>query len=347
MKVNLGFQENICNKCRGVPEDAYPIAEIYGRSTKIRRYYWREIECETIRRFGEWSEGQGYLDWLGARSKQEAIYESIEKKVIEEIKELHQHNPKYVYNEESQNEIIIDNNVGVINLSGVYIKGSEKCVKILDGAETYSAEDFVARYFKRLGYNVMFLESSPLHALFSVLMFFLIQDPLDPKIRIWGFGNREAFEIGVNEEPIWTLLPEDFGASGYALRREYEINEHFDALPLNKEDLLWLFDLWVDYSIDLRQYLWAHRIEHISKARAMISILPADVIIRILRYLIEHYWDNNLGWPDLLVYKGDEFFFAEVKSSSDKLSEDQKHWIKRNSVEIKLPFKLVKIHKIR
>ena len=156
------------------------------------------------------------------------------------------------------------------------------------------------------------------------------------KLSIWGS----------TETTISTLLPEDFGASGYALRRASEIKEHFGALPLNRDDLLWLFDLWVDYSTDLRQYLWAHRTKDVNKARAMISILPIDATIRILSYLIKDYWNNYLGWPDLLVYKGDEFFFAEVKSSSDKLSEDQKHWIKKNSSEIKLPFKLVKIHKI-
>lgn len=38
-------------------------------------------------------------------------------------------------------------------------------------------------------------------------------------------------------------------------------------------------------------------------------------------------------------------FFAEVKFSKDKLSEDQKQWIKRNYEYLFLPFKLIKIHK--
>ena len=346
-KVTLGFQESVCNKCRGIPEEAHPRAEIHGCGTKIRRYYWREIECETIRRFGEWAEGHGYSNRFDARFKHKDIYESIEKKIIEEIKELHQHHPKYTYYEESQNDIIVNNNIDLINLKGVYIKNSGKGVKILDGTEPCSAEDFAAHYFERLGFNVVFMESSPLHALFGVFMFFLLQDLLDPKIMIWGVGDRDAFDMGFTGKAIWTLLPEDFGASGYYLRRAVEIREHFDALPSNRDDLSWLFDLWVDYSINLRQYLWAHRTKHVNKARAIISILPVDATIRILSYLIKDYWGNYLGWPDLLVYRGDEYFFAEVKSSSDKLSEDQKHWIKKNSSEIKLPFKLVKIHKIR
>ena len=173
-KVTLGFQEGVCNKCRGIPEEAHPRAEIYGCSTKIRRYYWREIECETIRRFGEWAERHGYSKWLDARFKHKDIYESIEKKIIEEVKELHQHRPKYTYNEESQNDIIVNNNIDIINIKGVYIKDSGKGVKILDGTEPSSAEDFAAHYFEGLGFNVVFMESIPLHALFGVLMFFLL-----------------------------------------------------------------------------------------------------------------------------------------------------------------------------
>lgn len=343
--VTVGFQKGICNTCRGMPEEPYPRSEIYGCSTKIRRYYWREIECETVKRFGEWAEKQGYTDWLRARFKEEKTYESIERKVIEEIKDLHQRSPKYKYIEESQNDVVVKYGVKIINLSGVYVKGEGRGVKILYETEKCSPEEFAARYFENLGFNAIYLESSPFHALFGVLMFSIVQDPIDPRVRIIGFGNREAFDLGIGEKGIWTTLPEDFGASGYALRREREINEYLDALPQYKEDLLWLFDLWVEYSADLRQYLWAHRMAHVSKARMIINILPTDAIIRILGHLVKDYWGNYLGWPDLLIYKEDEFFLVEVKSSSDKLSEDQKNWIKGNANELKLPFCLVKIHK--
>ena len=68
-------------------------------------------------------------------------------------------------------------------------------------------------------------------------------------------------------------------------------------------------------------------------------------IIEILRYLVTDYWQRYCGWPDALFYKRDEFFFAEIKSSNDVLSDDQKHWIRGNSTELQLPFKLIKIHK--
>jgi hypothetical protein len=47
----------------------------------------------------------------------------------------------------------------------------------------------------------------------------------------------------------------------------------------------------------------------------------------------------------LLVYRGSDWFLAEVKASGDGLSEDQKRWIQDNHRYLHLPFKLVKIHK--
>ena len=33
----------------------------------------------------------------------------------------------------------------------------------------------------------------------------------------------------------------------------------------------------------------------------------------MLRYLVEDYWGRRSGWPDLIVFRDNEFFFAEVK----------------------------------
>lgn len=345
--VTAGFQKGICNTCRGAPEEAHPNAPMYGRTSKIVRYYWREIHFGTLRRFAEWAEGQGYADWLQARPENTKEYNRIEKDVIGEIKELHKQSPKYVYMEESQNEILTKYQVEVLKLDGVYAKKAEHGAAILEEGKVFSAEEFAAYNFEKLGYKVIFTESIPFHALFGIFMWLLIQDDSDPNVRMVGFGDRSAYEQGVRGKQIWTLLPEDFGTMGYASRRTEAIDEHFASLlnMENKEDLLWTFDYWVEPSTNLRQYLWAHRDEDVTTAREIVSILPVDVTICILRYLIGNYWGSYLGWPDLIVYNHNEFFFAEVKSSKDKLSEEQKNWIRANSTELHLPFKLVKIHK--
>ena len=61
--------------------------------------------------------------------------------------------------------------------------------------------------------------------------------------------------------------------------------------------------------------------------------------------MIEDYWGRYLGWPDLLVFKDEEYFFVEVKGRKDKLSQVQKEWVDANYSRLRMPFKLLKIVK--
>ena len=343
--VTIGFQKNICDKCRGLPEKAYPMAEIYGRGSKIKRYYWREIAFETIKRFENWSRKEGYTDWLEAMLTHKEVHKEIERKVVKEINELHKTKPKYTYEEESQNEIISTYNVEVINLDGVYVKTPGRKVSILSGKNVCSAEEYVQRYLNELGFNVLETESVPFHVIFGVFMWLLIQDPADNLNRLASFGDRNAFENNIKGKLISTFLPEDFGSSGYYKRREKTIKAHLETIPEYRDELFWTFDYWMDHSADLRQYLWAHRESDIETARKLLSILPPAIIKTILMFLIQDYYRRYLGWPDILVFRDEEFFFAEIKSSNDKLRGDQKDWIRNNSLYLKLPFKVYKIHK--
>ena len=346
MPVTLGFQKKICDKCRGIPEKAYPRAEIYGRGSKIQRYYWREIAFETIKRFEEWSRKEGYDDWLQAMLEHKDTHKKFEREVISEIKKLHENNPKYVYQEESQNEIISKYNVEIIRLDGVYVKTPNRKVSILSGKTICSAEEFVEFHLKNLGYNVLVTESAPFHVMFGVFMWLLIQDLADTHNRLASFGDRDAFDKGVEGKLISTFLPEDFGSSGYYRRRKSAIKAHLDSIPEEEEELFWTFDYWIDHSSDFRQYLWAHRPADLETAKKILNILPPTIIKQVLEFLIKDYYSRYLGWPDFLVYREKEYFFAEVKSSKDKLREDQKNWIRENSLHLQLPFKIYKIHKL-
>jgi hypothetical protein len=345
--VTIGFQENICNTCRSLPEEAHPKAEIYGSASKVRRYYWREILFETTRRFADWVLEQGFGDENIARREHPDKYNEIEMSVLREIKELHKHSPKYIYQEESQSQVLANNKVEIIDVDGTYVKTEDRKANILYEGELYTVEGFSAQYYIQKGYTVLETESIPFHILFGILMWILIQDPSDPHQQIVSFGERSTFEEGREIKEVWTHLPEDFGTPGYAQRREAAIDEHLASIPDEKEDLVWLFDYWINPSEDFRQYLWAHRPQDIEKARKIIEILPIEVIRRILKYLVADYWKRYTGWPDLLVFNDTEYFFVEVKSSGDRLREDQKNWIYGNTLELKLPFCLMKIHKTR
>ena len=129
------------------------------------------------------------------------------------------------------------------------------------------------------------------------------------------------------------------------MRRAEAIRKHLSAVIRETRELQRLFDLWLGPSADLRQYLSGDRNDKVQVARQLINILPAAAIIEILRYLIEDYWGRRAGWPDLLVYRDNEFFFAEVKSAGDKLGENQERWIRDNQQRLHFPFKLVEVLK--
>ncbi len=341
--VTFGFQKNICKKCRGEELEAYPKNELYGASSKIKRYYWREIVFTTLKYFKDYAEKNNFYNYDDAIKAFPEKYKEFENKALQCIKHQHDEKPLYDFHETSQAELISKYNIDIINYDCEYKKRpNERKVKLIYQNAEYTAEDYAATRWKEAGYSVVMLESIPFHFLFGTFMYQLIQDDSDPCVRFCSFGDR--VEKG---KMIYTLLPSDFGTAGYYMRRQKEIKEYFNSIKFLRGELLWLFDYWSgdDYSGNFRQYLWATDSEAKSTARELIEILPSNCIKDILFYLIKYYWKRYCGWPDLLCYRNDEYILIEVKSSNDKLSIDQKNWIKGNFEELQLPFKIAKLHK--
>jgi len=347
--VTLGFLKGICRSCRGLPILAKPMASIHGRTSKIKRYYWREIAFAKFEEVSKKLAALGREESTLSSEERAHLHRAAGQDALDKVKELHATSPKYDYKERSQQEVIEACEVEIVRLDADFATNSSgKGVGVLDGADLVSAEEFVSRHYSREGWSAMFCESRPIHALFGVYMWLLIQSPTDSFCQVKGFGVRMDYpELSLKKgELLWTTLPSDFGTSGYSERRASEIEEHFESLFVpDRNELLWLFDYWVGESVQFRDYLWAHESEVVEKARSLVEILPPSSIIRILRYLIGDYWARYNGWPDLLLYKKEEFFFAEVKASRDGLSDDQKRWITNNHSGLLLPFKLVKIHR--
>jgi hypothetical protein len=122
----------------------------------------------------------------------------------------------------------------------------------------------------------------------------------------------------------WTHRPSDFGKPEYGVRRAKAIESHLSAIICEPQGLRQLFDLWLRPSDELGLYLGGRRPEHIQVARQLIAILPSASIVEMLRYLVEDYWGRRSGWPDLFIFRDNEFFFAEVKSATDKLGKSHR-----------------------
>ena len=238
--------------------------------------------------------------------------------------------------------------VEIVDLKGTYVRnaGIKSAATILDGAELCRVEEFAARQFRRSGFEATFLQSSPFHVLFGVYFWSVIQDRCDHRVRTVGICDRHAYDQGGSSELIWIQLPADFGRLDYSRRRAEAITKHLSAIAETRADLLRQFDSWLAPSVGLRQYLWAHRSETIATARKLIELIPPVALKTVLGYLVTNYWGHYSGWPDLLVYRANHWFLAEIKSWSDKLNQNQKRWIEDNHRDLRLPFKLIKVHRM-
>lgn len=345
IRVTLGFQESVCNTCRGLPEPSCPKSDHPGTASKIRRYYWREISFVRIPLFAKWAEENGYQNWIAAVAGHKDVHHAFYLQAVEKIKEMHSRSPKYIYSDESTSQVLQKCSVEVVELFPVRVESSGVSVFEFGGELLQSANDVAKRAFEKEGYSCLFLESRPLHVLFGVFMWQVIQDASDPKIRRVGIARKLPTGEWRNQGWIWTLMPPDFGTAQYSDRRVLALEKHFAALWERRADLLAIFDQWLDPSYELRSYLAGHRNEDVARARVLISALPPDLTFRVLKYLAANYWYRYCGWPDLLLYKASDLFLAEVKFSSDGLKEDQKVWIRGNAEELRLPFKLIKVHR--
>lgn len=254
----------------------------------------------------------------------------------------------YVYSEKSQKDVIKEYSVDKLEIKAKYVPSERKSLVLYKG-EHLSVEDFVIKKFEEEGYSALKTESIPFHALYAVFMSHVIIDPSDEHLTFVGFSDKNLLEQGVKgqEAALWCYHPEDFGTQSYWERRKQVITNYINELPTTQVDLISHFDFMLNLSgsYNLRNYLWAHKEIDAERARTILGILSPSKIKEILIHLNKDYWGHYLGWPDLLIYRNDSYCFVEVKSSKDKLSEDQKTWIARNYNELKLPFKLVKVAK--
>ena len=237
--------------------------------------------------------------------------------------------------------------VEIVDLTGTYVRNAGmKSAAILDGAELCRVEEFAARHFRRSGFEATFVESEPFRVLFGVYFWSVIQDRCDRQVRTVGIMARPAYDQGGPSEMIWIPLPSDFGTADYSRRRAKALTKHLSAIAETRAELLRLFDSWLAPSAGLREYLGGHRRESVETARKLIELIPPAVLKTVLGYLVLHYWGHRSGWPDLLVYRPDQWFLAEIKSWRDKLNENQKRWIEDNHRYLHLPFKLVQVHRM-
>lgn len=373
--VTVPLALGVCFRCRGEAPPPFPKSPHRGATSVVHRYYWHELWTQSQQGFIDWCRTQGHVmtDQAGRsriadlrRSHSDAL-ERIESTVLSALRELHARSPLYDTSRVSDNDLLLGAGVRISRLHAAYLtpspgpKAMVLPVGATDPALATSVEDFAAQHFRQLGFEVMKLESRPLQCLYGCLMWMWVSG-FDPETRLVFFGGREGAESDENGLiPTW--IPRDFGTANHSERRRDSLIEHLNFLPDDTGELLWVYDYWLDPSRTLRQYLWAYTEVEEVKARELIRVLGAKQVKRVLRFLADDYWERYLGWPDLLIWRerneppmaptlssragasGYEARFVEVKSSRDRLSDDQRAWMRLNHEVLNLPAEVLKVHR--
>lgn len=308
--VALGFVEAACASCRGLPEIAAPSRD----GSPIARYYWREIYMETTRRAAA-EPGAG-------RDRRDALKREVER----EFEALHARAPKYVIVVPSKDEVFL-REVGVV----------PRAVAVGDAT---SAEDVVAAVHAALRASPAEVVSAgnSVQTLYAVLMGELVRDAADPEVQL-GFFGRRPIPRGGTPPPTEGERPRDHGSIGYYRRRTAAIEQHLASLDVEWPQLLDRFEASIAFARPFTAYLWAEG--WYDEARAVIPLLPRGEVPRLLRWMVQHYWDRREGWPDLLVRDERGTRWVGVLAPNGQLTEANRRWITERTAVTSLSYELI------
>ncbi len=346
-----GFATGLCLECRGQQEQPHPRAAIYNQKGKVQRFYWREIFKTYC-----WLT----LEWLHDNSEHVKDILDFQERFAENAKQLkgqarvhwqqvHKRTPKYDVTERTPAQFLSEVNIPVVNVPAKYLqieKAGQKIGKWTNKTgELVSAETIAAEWYESRGYVSLRCERKLISILVSTFLTNSIQSLSDPRVReVFRNTTKGWTPIHTNTGLISILLPEDFGSVEYYKRRYDAIQTDLDRMR-KFDNLLSLFDDLLYESTSLRDYLWVNDDQVVKLAREALLVLPTEVVIKGVQWAIGDFWQRQPGWPEFLVCRENQFFFSEVKSPNDELSQEQMNWFRWAICEAAIPCEICRIER--
>lgn len=236
-----------------------------------------------------------------------------------------------------------------LELQKVDIQQKGKAKYVIDGEE-YFAEEAAIKTYEDLGYNALWAENT----YWWTIMALLFWDVIFAKVRgavVFASGGDEI-DVDPGDARFKQLfdftvktngMPVDFFTPKFYERRKSLIKNRIQELRSNSIEHLLSEAYKSNYGKTCRPIEdWSkYSLDELLVATQQ---LDSDKLLKLLERLIDNFSDNRAGLPDLIVYRDDDFFFAEVKSERDKVSEKQKEWHSFLSEELGLNIELCLIN---
>jgi len=85
--------------------------------------------------------------------------------------------------------------------------------------------------------------------------------------------------------------------------------------------------------------------EAVELGRIALRVMPQSLVLKCIGWAVRDFWNRQPGWPDLFVFRTNEFQFVEVKTPHDKLSLEQMSWFKWAIEEAAIPCEIFRLRK--
>ncbi|SFL70069.1 CFI-box-CTERM domain-containing protein [Pelosinus propionicus] len=222
----------------------------------------------------------------------------------------------------------------IINLNFEKIPSNEKGkIRYKLGNDELFPEETVIKHLVNNGYKAIWSENDYWWYLLALLFWDVIFARIQGAVTVIQHGLEIDLVPGSDDfnkyyDPTVSIngMPSDLFKTEFYPRRKALITNKIQELShKNIEEILRksyhlhfntncrLIENWSKYSVD--------------QLAIATQLVDRDKLLCILERILNNINENRAGLPDLIIYDDKDFFFGEVKSENDKLSDKQKDWI--------------------
>ncbi|GAA4432846.1 VRR-NUC domain-containing protein [Ravibacter arvi] len=172
----------------------------------------------------------------------------------------------------------------------------------------HQVETGAAHHYIRQGYAAFFSENIPWRAIFGLLFWDVIYDQ-----------NVQAIHHPLQRVPSDFFLPDFYQKRAHLLQQKKEALDSIEKIRTNLAQTF--HDKYGTANVMVSWYD-----ELLDQLLAITRYLDAEQLLLILMEMATDLRDKTRGFPDLFVWKENEYCFVEIKSPNDHLSSRQLYW---------------------
>lgn len=194
--------------------------------------------------------------------------------------------------------------------NSTYVQGK---LKFISSTKLLSVEEYALEQYKTLGWEGYHTENLILTSIYGIFM--------------WDFIFYDQIPY-VFQTP-YQSFPLDYRSNDFFIKRIDIYNKIISEIKAYEDTSAYFFENYRKNLKKLNAFVNWSLLETLGEdfLKRVIRGL-GSCLYNVLKFLSEDYKYYSSGMPDLILSRSTEIKFAEVKSTNDKLSEQQKMWIR-------------------